>query len=222
MLYDAGYAGLDWPAEYGGRGGTPTEQLIFLAETEKARAPNVGVNFVGLRHAGPTMIAEATPEQQARHLPPILRGDEVWCQGFSEPEAGSDLASLRTRAVRDGDEYVVNGQKIWTSYGAFADWIFALVRTDPDAPKHRGISFLPIDMSSPGVEARPIVQLDGQAGFAEVFFTDVRVPASNVVGEVNGGWGVAMTTLGFERDAPAAPAARFLRQVRTIASIARA
>jgi alkylation response protein AidB-like acyl-CoA dehydrogenase len=162
-----------------------------------------------------------TEDQKARWLPGILSADVIWSQGFSEPEAGSDLAGLRTRAVRDEDHYVVNGQKIWTSYGAFADWIFALVRTDPEAPKHRGITFLAIDMATEGVEARPIVQLDGNAGFAEVFFTDVRVPAGNVVGEIDGGWGVAMTLLGFERDAPAAPAARFLRQVGRLVDIAR-
>src|SRR5919202_3332950 len=169
MLYDAGYAGLDWPAEYGGRGGTPTEQLIFLAETERARAPYVGVNFVGLRHAGPTLVAEATPEQQARHLPPILRGDEVWCQGFSEPEAGSDLAGLRTRAVRDGDDYVVTGQKIWTSHAEVADFAELLVRTDPDAPKHQGISWLIMPMDSPGIEVRPIDTVLGSSEFCEMY-----------------------------------------------------
>ncbi|MGH2555748.1 MAG: acyl-CoA dehydrogenase family protein, partial [Actinomycetota bacterium] len=146
----------------------------------------------------------------------------LWCQGFSEPEAGSDLAGLRTKAVRDGDDWVVDGQKIWTSYGAFADWIFALVRTDPEAERHNGITVLGIDMRSDGVEARPITQVDGYAGFAEVFFTEARVPDQNVIGEVNDGWNVAMTILGLERDSPAAPAARYLRDVRDLATVARA
>ncbi len=147
-LYDAGYAGINWPKEYGGRGATPAEHLIFLEETERARAPYVGHNFVGLLHAGPTLIAEATPEQKAYHLPGILSGEHVWCQGFSEPSAGSDLASLRTRAMRDGDDYVISGQKIWTSFGHTADYCEMLVRTDPDVPKHRGISWLicPMDL----------------------------------------------------------------------------
>ena len=138
MLYDAGYAGINWPTEYGGRGATPTEHLIFIEETERARAPYVGMNFVGLLHAGPTLIAEASDEQKAFHLPGILKGEHVWCQGFSEPNAGSDLASLRTRAVRDGDDYVINGQKIWTSYGHMADYCEMLVRTDPEAPEAQG------------------------------------------------------------------------------------
>ena len=133
MLYDAGYAGINWPAEFGGRGSTPAENLIFLEETERAHAPYVGCNFVGLLHAGPTLIAEASPEQQAAHLPPILKGDHIWCQGFSEPGAGSDLASLQCRAVRDGDEYVITGQKIWTSFAQIGDYCEMLVRTDPDA-----------------------------------------------------------------------------------------
>jgi alkylation response protein AidB-like acyl-CoA dehydrogenase len=140
MLFDAGYAGINWPKEFGGGGASPTEQLIFLEESERAHAPYVGVNFVGLLHAGPTLIAEASPEQQQQHLPGILKGDEVWCQGFSEPGAGSDLAALRTRAVRDGDDYVISGQKIWTSHAEVADWCELLVRTDTDVPKHRGIT----------------------------------------------------------------------------------
>jgi alkylation response protein AidB-like acyl-CoA dehydrogenase len=142
MLFDAGYAGINWPKEHGGRGATPTEHLIFLEESERAGAPYVGVNFVGLLHAGPTLIAEASPEVQQEHLPAILRGDEIWCQGFSEPGSGSDLASLRCRAVRDGDHYVVTGQKIWTSHAEVADYCEMLVRTDPDAPKHKGITWL--------------------------------------------------------------------------------
>jgi alkylation response protein AidB-like acyl-CoA dehydrogenase len=199
MLFDAGYAGINWPKELGGRGASPTEHLVFLEETERAHAPYVGVNFVGLLHAGPTLIAEASPEQRSRYLPPILRGDEVWCQGFSEPGAGSDLASLRTRAVRDGDDYVVSGQKIWTSHAEVADFCELLVRTDPDAPKHRGISWLVLPMDSPGVEVRPLRTIYGTAEFSEVFLDEVRVPVANRVGAENDGWRVAMVTFSFER-----------------------
>ncbi|MFN2543072.1 MAG: acyl-CoA dehydrogenase family protein [Actinomycetota bacterium] len=220
-MFRAGYGAIRWPVDYGGRGADIVEQAIFEEEYFLARAPE-RITVLGRNLMGPTLMTHGNEEQKRVWLPGILSADTIWSQGFSEPGAGSDLASLTTRAVREGDELIVTGQKIWTSYGAFADWIFALVRTDPEAPKHGGITFLAIDMTSPGVEARPIVQLDGQAGFAEVFFDGVRVPAANVVGELNGGWGVAMTTLGFERDAPAAPAARFLRQVRDLVAIARA
>jgi alkylation response protein AidB-like acyl-CoA dehydrogenase len=199
MLFDAGYAGIDWPTEFGGRGATPTEQLIFLEETEAAGAPYVGVNFVGLLHAGPTLIAEASDRQRAEHLPRILRGDEVWCQGFSEPGAGSDLASLRTRAVRDGDHYVVTGQKIWTSFAQVADYCELLVRTDPDAPKHKGITWLIMPMDLPGIEVRPLRTIAGSSEFAELFLDDVRIPVENRVGEENDGWRVAMVTFSFER-----------------------
>ncbi|WP_406338469.1 acyl-CoA dehydrogenase [Streptomyces sp. NBC_00649] len=198
-LYDAGYAGLHWPADAGGRGATPTQHLIFLEETEKAGAPYVGANFVGLLHAGPTIAAEGTPQQRARWLPPVLRGDEVWCQGFSEPDAGSDLAALRTRATRDGDQYVVSGSKIWTSHAEVADWCELLVRTDPSAPKHRGISWLAMPMDAPGITVRPLRTLAGSAEFAEMFLDDVRVPVANRVGEENDGWRVTMVTLSFER-----------------------
>ncbi|MEV6681109.1 acyl-CoA dehydrogenase [Streptomyces erythrochromogenes] len=198
-LYEAGYAGLHWPVDAGGRGATPTQHLIFLEETERAGAPYVGANFVGLLHAGPTIAAEGTAAQRARWLPPVLRGDEVWCQGFSEPDAGSDLASLRTRAVRDGDDYVITGSKIWTSHAEVADWCELLVRTDPGAPKHRGISWLAMPMDAPGVTVRPLRTLAGSAEFAEVFLDEVRVPVANRVGAENDGWRVTMVTLSFER-----------------------
>jgi alkylation response protein AidB-like acyl-CoA dehydrogenase len=199
LLYDAGYAGINWPKEYGGRGATPTEHLIFLEEAERAGAPYVGVNFVGLLHAGPTIIAEGNAEQRAEHLPRILRGEEIWCQGFSEPSAGSDLASMRTRAVRDGDHYVVNGHKLWTSHAEVADFCELLVRTDPDAPKHKGISWLIVAMDSPGIDIRPLRTILGSTEFSEVFFADVKVPIANRVGEENDGWRVTMVTLSFER-----------------------
>jgi alkylation response protein AidB-like acyl-CoA dehydrogenase len=198
-LFDAGYAGINWPAEVGGRGASPTEHLIFLEETERAGAPYVGVNFVGLLHAGPTLAAEASDEQKQRHLPRILRGEEVWCQGFSEPGAGSDLASLSTRAVREGDHYVVTGQKIWTSFAQVADYCELLVRTDPDAPKHRGISWLIMPMDSPGIEIQPLRTIAGSTEFSQMFLDGVRIPASNLVGAENDGWRVAMVTFSFER-----------------------
>ncbi|MGW1626061.1 acyl-CoA dehydrogenase family protein [Streptomyces sp. NPDC002172] len=191
-LYDAGYADVHWDA-------SPTTRLIFLEETEKAGAPYVGANFVGLLHAGPTIAAEGTEAQRARWLAPILRGDEVWCQGFSEPDAGSDLAALRTRAWRDGDDYVVSGSKIWTSHAEVADWCELLVRTDPEAPRHRGITWLAMPMDAPGITVRPLRTLAGSAEFAEVFLDEVRVPAANRVGAENDGWRVTMVTLSFER-----------------------
>lgn len=198
-LYDAGYAGINWPKEYGGRGATPTEHLIFLEETERRRAPYVGMNFVGLLHAGPTLIAEASEEQKAFHLPGILKGEHVWCQGFSEPSAGSDLASLRTRAIRDGDDYVISGSKIWTSFAHTADYCEMLVRTDPDVPKHKGITWLILPMDTPGIDIRPLPTIENSAEFSEVYFDEVRVPVKNRVGAENDGWRVTMVTLSFER-----------------------
>jgi alkylation response protein AidB-like acyl-CoA dehydrogenase len=222
MLHDAGYAGINWPAEYGGRGASPTEHLIFLEETERAGAPYVGVNFVGLLHAGPTLIAEGTPEQKARHLPKILSGEEVWCQGFSEPGAGSDLASLKTRAVLDGDHYVVNGQKIWTSFAHVADFGELLVRTDPDAPKHKGITWLILPMDAPGIEVRPLRTIAGSSEFSEVFFTNVRIPVENRVGQENDGWRVAMVTFSFERGtAFVGELVRSMKLVEELAELAR-
>ncbi|MFF0301555.1 acyl-CoA dehydrogenase family protein [Streptomyces sp. NPDC004562] len=191
-LYDAGYGDVHW-------GASPTVRLIFLEETERAGAPYVGACFVGLLHAGPTIAAEGTETQRERWLPPILRGEEVWCQGFSEPDAGSDLAALRTRAHRDGDHYVVNGSKIWTSHAEVADWCELLVRTDPGAPRHRGISWLAMRMDAPGVTVRPLRTLAGSTEFAEVFLDDVRVPVAHRVGAENDGWRVTMVTLSFER-----------------------
>jgi alkylation response protein AidB-like acyl-CoA dehydrogenase len=197
LLFDAGYAGVDWPTEGGGLGASPIEQLIFKEECERAGAPYVGVNFVGLLHAGPTLIAEGTAEQKARYLSPILRGDDVWCQGFSEPDAGSDLASLHTRAVRDGDQYVVTGSKIWTSHAEVADHCELLVRTGEDG--HRGITWLIMPMDAAGIEIRPLRTIAGSTEFAELFLNDVRIPAANRVGEENDGWRVTMVTLSFER-----------------------
>jgi alkylation response protein AidB-like acyl-CoA dehydrogenase len=196
-LFDAGYAGVDWPAEGGGRGASPVEQLIFKEECERAGAPYVGVNFVGLLHAGPTIIAEGTAAQKERYLPAILRGDDVWCQGFSEPDAGSDLASLRTRATRDGDEYVLTGSKIWTSHAEVADHCEMLVRTGEDG--HRGITWLIVPMDSAGLEIRPLRTIAGSTEFAELFLNEVRVPVANRVGDENDGWRVTMVTLSFER-----------------------
>lgn len=198
-LFDGGYAGLSWPKEYGGLDAPPSQQLIFLEETTRARAPYVGVNFVGLLHAGPTIIAEGSDAQKAAYLPRILRGDEVWCQGFSEPGAGSDLASLRTRAVRDGDHYVVTGQKTWCSFGQVGDFGELLVRTDPDAPKHQGITWLMLPMDLPGIEVRPLRTVLGSSEFAELFLDEVRVPVECRVGAENDGWRVTNVTLSFER-----------------------
>jgi alkylation response protein AidB-like acyl-CoA dehydrogenase len=198
-LHDAGYAGLQWPVTYGGRGLPATQLLVFLEEYAASGAPYVGINFVGNAHAGPTLIAEGSEEQRRYHLPRILRGESVWCQGFSEPEAGSDLASLRTRAVRHGDEYVVSGQKIWSTRAHVADFCELLVRTDPDTPKHTGITWLILEMDQPGVEVRPMKTIDGESHFCEVFLDEARVPVTNRVGAENDGWRVTNVTLRFER-----------------------
>lgn len=198
-LFDAGFAGIHWPAAYGGRDASPTEQLVYFEEVARARAPYIGVNFVGMLHGGPTLIAEGTEAQKAAHIPRILRGEEVWCQGFSEPQAGSDLASLQTRAVREGDHYVVSGHKIWCSFAQAADFCELLVRTDPDAPKHRGITWLIMPMDLPGIEIRPLPTLVGEGEFSEVFLDGVRIPVENAVGAENDGWRVTNVTLRFER-----------------------
>src|SRR5437870_311859 len=196
-LFEAGYVAMGWPREYGGRGADVMRQTIVNEEMVRARAPGL-IGLMGIQMVGPTLIAHGTEEQRRRHLPPILTAEEIWCQGYSEPGSGSDLASLRTRAELRGDEFVVNGQKVWTSNAQYADWMFCLVRTDPDAPKHAGISYVLIDMKSPGISVRPLVQMTGDPGFNEVFFEDVRVPRANLVGQLNAGWQVANATLAHE------------------------
>jgi alkylation response protein AidB-like acyl-CoA dehydrogenase len=207
-LADAGWGAVSWPQEYGGRGATVLEQLVYAEETTQARAP-VPLNVIGINNIAPAIMQYGTDAQKRELLPRMVRADDIWCQGMSEPEAGSDLASLRTRAVLDGDEYVVTGQKIWTSLGHRADWCQLYVRTDPDAPKHKGISCLIVGMTLPGIEVRPLVTLNGAADFAEVFFDDVRVPTDALLGPLNGGWQVATTTLSHER----AGAARLYAQL---------
>jgi alkylation response protein AidB-like acyl-CoA dehydrogenase len=198
-LAERGWAAPAWPAEYGGMGATVRQQAVFNEELAYHGVP--GPDFIAINYVGPTLMLYGTPEQKHRFLPPILRGEEIWCQGYSEPGAGSDLASLQTRAEVRGDDFLINGQKIWTSNAHRADWMFCLVRTDPAAPKHRGISYLLIDMRSPGIEVRPLVNMAGSHEFNEVFFSDVVVPRQNLVGELNRGWYVGMATLDFERSA---------------------
>lgn len=207
-LYDAGFAAINWPTAYGGRGMDAIGTAIFYDEYLRAGAPE-RISRLALGLAGPTLIEEGTDAQRSRWLTNMLTGDDIWCQGFSEPDAGSDLASLRTRGEVSGDSIRVNGQKVWTSHARFANWIFALVRTDPTAPKHRGITFLMIDRHSPGVEVRPINQMNHAADFAEMFFTDVDVPLENVIGQINDGWRVAMRTLTHERSSNLNTAAHF-------------
>jgi alkylation response protein AidB-like acyl-CoA dehydrogenase len=197
--WEGGWAGVAWPEELGGRGLTLVQQLIWFEEYAMTGAPDIDVRFVGLSHAGPTLIANGSDEQKAFHLPPILRGDVAWCQGFSEPQAGSDLASLRTLGEVDGEDLVVSGQKVWTSFAHLADYQELLVRTDREAAKHRGLTWVICDMRSPGLTIRPITTIDGTHHFCEVFYDEVRVPLKNVVGEINDGWRVAMSTLSFER-----------------------
>jgi alkylation response protein AidB-like acyl-CoA dehydrogenase len=197
-LYDGGWLGLTWPSAYGGQDGALVQQVIFDEEAAKAQAPEP-INTIGLFMAGPTIMTWGTEEQKSRWLQPLLRGDEIWCQGFSEPGSGSDLGSLRTRAVREGDAYVVNGQKVWTSYGHLADFCILVVRTDLDAPKHSGLTYLIAEMDDPGVTVRPLVQITGDPEFNELFFDDARVPVRNRLGGEGDGWRVAMTTLMHER-----------------------
>ncbi|MGD0436411.1 MAG: acyl-CoA dehydrogenase [Bryobacteraceae bacterium] len=197
-VYQAGWAGIAWPTEYGGRGATLIEQVIFTEEMARAAAPPLA-NVLGLMLIGPTIIAFGTDAQKKRFLPNILSADEIWCQGFSEPNAGSDLANVRTEARLDGDHYVINGQKVWTSYGWAADWCALLTRSDGGSTQHQGLTYILVDMKSPGVEVRPLRQMTGESEFCELFFHDVRVPAANVLGKVGDGWKVALGTLMHER-----------------------
>jgi alkylation response protein AidB-like acyl-CoA dehydrogenase len=197
-LHEAGYVGLLWPRAYGGHDAPPVRQAILNEELARTRAPQL-LNRVGLNNAGPTLIAHGTEAQKARLLPPILTGDEMWCQLFSEPGAGSDLAAVRTRAERDGDQFRVTGQKVWTSYAQFSRWAILLARTDANAPKHKGLTYFVLDMRSPGITIRPLTQATGSTEFSEVFLEDALVPAANVIGRVNAGWEIAMTTLAHER-----------------------
>ena len=204
-LYEAGYLAPGWPVEYGGAGLSPLEQVILAEEFARSGVPTGGPNDVfGIQMLGNTLLMQGSDEQKAYYLPRILSGEDVWCQGYSEPNAGSDLANVGLKATLDGDVWVLNGQKIWTSAGHLADHIFTLARTDPDAPKHKGISFLLVDMRQPGIEVRPIEMITGDSEFNEVFYTDATCPKENIVGGVNEGWRVAMTLLGYERGEAAA------------------
>lgn len=218
----AGFAGIAWPTEYGGRGGTPAMKAIYDEETVLARAPRT-VNPLGLTFLAPTVMAIGTDAQRKEIIGPMLRNEVIWCQGFSEPGAGSDLAAITTKGVRDGDDFVLNGQKVWTTYAVHGDKIFTMVRTEPGSAKHRGISMLLVDMHQPGVQARPLKQMSGASEFGEVFFSDARVPAADCLGEVGDGWRTAMLLLSFERGASGiAQYTEFRRQYDEIAEVARA
>ncbi len=197
-LYDGGWMCIHWPKEYGGRGATLLQQVIYNQELERAKAPPT-VNFQGIARVGPTLMQWGTPEQKMRYIPKIPPAEEIWCQGLSEPNHGSDLAAVETRAIDEGDHFLVNGSKIWTSNAHVADFSTLLCRTDPDAPKHRGLSYLLVDLKTPGITIRPLVQITGEKGFNQVFFEDVKVPKTNLVGRKNQGWLVAMTNMMFER-----------------------
>jgi alkylation response protein AidB-like acyl-CoA dehydrogenase len=197
-LHKAGWAGVSWPKEYGGRGATLIEQAIFNEELARAQAPGLA-NGLGLAMGGPTVIAHGTEEQRQRYLEPILSAEEIWCQGFSEPESGSDLASLKTRAVRDGDDWVVTGQKVWTTFAHHAKWCMLVARTNPDAPKHKGLSYFLMDMEQDAVQVRPLRQITGEAEFNELFIEEARIPNENIIGGEGNGWAVAITTLMHER-----------------------
>ena len=212
QLSEGGWIGLEWPTEYGGRGLSEIEAIAVMEEFARAGVPSQGTNdafSVGM--LGNTLLALGTEEQKQHFIPRIVSGEDVWCQGYSEPEAGSDLANVKTRAVLDGDEWVINGQKVWTSAAHLANWIFVVCRTDPDAAKHRGISFILCPMDQPGIEIRPIKMLSGDSEFNEVFFTDARAPKDHIIGQVNDGWRVAMALLGFERGKDAAVASLAFR-----------
>ena len=198
QLHEAGWAGLSWPTEYGGRGASLIEQAIFNEETVRAKTPSMA-NVLGLAMGGPTVIAHGTEDQKRRYLPAILSADEIWCQGFSEPESGSDLASVKTRAVRDGAEWVVTGQKVWTTFAHHAKWCMLVARTDQDAPKHKGLTYFLMDMDQDAVQVRPLRQITGEAEFNELFIEEARIPDDNIVGGEGNGWAVAITTLMHER-----------------------
>ncbi len=219
-LHEGGWAGLHWPRAYGGRGATPIEQFLFAEEYTRQGAPPMIDIGVGPGLTGPTLIHHGTEAQKRRFLPRILTGEDVWCQGFSEPNAGSDLAACRTRAELDGDVFRVTGQKIWTSYARFADWCILVARTDPKAPKHKGLTFLLVDMRSPGITIRPLVEMTGVAWFNEVFFDDVRVPRDHMVGTLHDGWHIAITTLAHERGG-SAPHARLAGELADVLALAR-
>jgi alkylation response protein AidB-like acyl-CoA dehydrogenase len=219
-LFEGGWGVVSWPAEYGGRGATPLQSLLFEEEYARAGAP-VRVNQNGLAMLGPTLMAFGTEQQKSRHLRSLARGDDIWAQAWSEPNAGSDLASMRARATRDGADYVLEGQKIWVSRGSHADWMFTIARTDPATDNHRGLTFFLVPMASDGLTRRPIEQIDGRSGFAEVFMDRVRVPAENVVGAEGDGWTVAMATLAFERSAFLRPPGRFSQVATRLLRLAR-
>ncbi len=219
-LADARYTAISWPEEYGGRGAEIMDQVVHAEEMHRAGAPST-VNLIGLSNIAPAIMTYGTDEQKRTLLPRMLRGDDIWCQGFSEPDAGSDLAGLKTSAVRDGDCFVVNGQKTWNTLGQVANWCELLVRTDPDAPKHKGITCLLVDMTLPGVEVRPLTTLTGESEFNEIFFTDVRVPVSALLGAENEGWRVAITTLTHERGGVAALHLGLRAQIRSLLDLAR-
>jgi alkylation response protein AidB-like acyl-CoA dehydrogenase len=220
-LYEGGWICASWPTEYGGKGLSIMENVVLNEEFARAHAP-MRADFFGDTLVGPTILQWGTEEQKQFFLPKILKGEISWCQGFSEPNAGSDLAGLSTKADLDGEEWVITGQKVWTTQAQYADYCFVLARTDPDASKHKGISYLLVPMRQPGIEVRPIVQPDGSAEFNEVFFTEARCPVDAVVGGVNNGWKVAMTTLGFERGSSATTSyRRFERELDSIIGIAR-
>ena len=219
-LFDGGWICAGWPTEYGGKGLTLLDQVVLNEEFARASAP-LRADFFGDTLVGPTILQWGTEEQKQEFIPGILQGKIAWCQGFSEPNSGSDLASLKTTAVLDGDEWVINGQKVWTTQAQYADYVFLMVRTDPDAPQHAGISYLLVPMRQAGVEVRPIIQVDGSAEFNEVFFDNARCPKGNVVGGVNNGWKVAMTTLGFERGSSSTTGyRRFLKEWELIVASA--
>lgn len=220
-LYEGGFAGISWPKEYGGQGLTPVEEIIYDEEAGKLNAPG-GINVIGKLLFAPTLMHFGSEEQKKRFLAPLLRGDEVWCQGFSEPNAGSDLAAIQTKAELVGDRWVINGQKVWTSFAHHADWCFMLARTDHELPKHKGITLFLVPMKSEGITVRPLVQINGNRDFNEIFFDNVSIPQENVVGGVNYGWNVAMGTLGFERGTLAlGRQVRFQNEFNTLVQISK-